>query len=161
MGQVTDITLRPFRSSDIAETARLYYRSVREGTVTCYNEAQRKAWAPEVPDQDWWAEKLGRQQVFVADHAGTMAGFMTLEQDGEIDLAFVAPEYIGRGVAWLLYQAVMNEARQKGLQKLTAHASYLARPFFERQGWSVCKEQSVTRNGVALTNFVMELSLSG
>ena len=36
------------------------------------------------------------------------------------------------------------------------HASITARPFFERRGWRVVKEQRVERRGVALTNFVME-----
>ena len=38
------------------------------------------------------------------------------------------------------------------------HASITARPFFERRGWHVVKEQQVERRGVLLTNFVMERS---
>ena len=36
------------------------------------------------------------------------------------------------------------------------HASRTAKPFFEKRGWRVVKEQQVERHGVLLTNFVME-----
>lgn len=39
---------------------------------------------------------------------------------------------------------------------IVTHASITARPFFEKRGYKVKKEQSVIRHGVALKNFVME-----
>ena len=39
---------------------------------------------------------------------------------------------------------------------LTTHASLTARPFFERRGYRVLREQQVERHGVRMTNFVME-----
>ena len=56
----------------------------------------------------------------------------------------------GRGVASALCDA-LPAAR-------ITHASITARPFFERRGWHVVKEQQVERRGVLLTNFVMERS---
>ena len=38
---------------------------------------------------------------------------------------------------------------------VVTHASITARPFFEKRGYRVVKEQQVERNGVFLTNFVM------
>jgi putative acetyltransferase len=35
----------------------------------------------------------------------------------------------------------------------------MARPFFERQGWSVLAEQTVTKRGVELTNYRMRKAL--
>lgn len=39
---------------------------------------------------------------------------------------------------------------------IVTHASITARPFFEKRGYRVKKEQTVIRHGVALQNFVME-----
>ena len=39
---------------------------------------------------------------------------------------------------------------------ILVHASITARPFFEKRGYRVIKEQKVERQGVLLTNFVME-----
>ncbi|MEE1466132.1 MAG: GNAT family N-acetyltransferase, partial [Clostridium sp.] len=38
---------------------------------------------------------------------------------------------------------------------ITTHASITARPFFEKRGYRVVKEQEVERSGVVLTNYVM------
>ena len=68
--------------------------------------------------------------------------------DGRVELA--AWDWQGRGVASALCDA-LPAAR-------ITHASITARPFFERRGWHVVKEQQVERRGVLLTNFVMERS---
>ena len=39
--------------------------------------------------------------------------------------------------------------------ELTTHASITARPFFEKRGYTVVREQQVERRGELLTNFVM------
>ena len=40
--------------------------------------------------------------------------------------------------------------------KITTHASITAKPFFEKRGYRVVKEQQVIRNAVCLTNYLME-----
>lgn len=152
-------SIRRFRPEDTAATARLFYDAVHQGTRAFYNETQRAAWAPGVPETDRWLERLTGQSVFVADLEGEVAGFMTLRDDGYIDLAFVAPDLIGQGIARELYRAIEAEAAGMGLQWLFSHASHVARPFFERQGWSIVREQTVSPRGVAMTNFVMEKAL--
>ena len=47
-----------------------------------------------------------------------------------------------------------------GPQKLGTEASHLARRFFESRGWQVVGEQTVTRRGVTMTDFVMERNLA-
>ena len=39
---------------------------------------------------------------------------------------------------------------------ITTHASITAKPFFQQRGYRVVKEQKVIRQGIALTNYVME-----
>ena len=52
---------------------------------------------------------------------------------------------------------VQIEGRLEGAVQgdVVTHASITARPFFEKRGYRVVKEQQVERNGVFLTNFVM------
>jgi putative acetyltransferase len=68
---------------------------------------------------------------------------------------------VGRGVGGLLYEAVEREARGKGLVRLSTEASITARPFFERRGFCIVREQTVSRRGVSMTNFFMEKDLPG
>jgi len=154
------LSIRRFRPEDTAATARLFHDAVHQGTRAFYTEAQRKAWAPAVPETDSWRDRLTGQSVFVAELEGKIAGFMTLRDDGYIDLAFVAPDLTRRGIARELYRAIEAEAAKMDLQRLYAHASHVARPFFERQGWSTLRAQTVSPRGVAMTNFVMEIALS-
>jgi putative acetyltransferase len=144
----------------VAATARLYYDAVHGGTGDHYDAKQRRAWAPAVPETDAWADRLAAQTVFVAEQGDRLVGFMTLEAGGCIDLAFVAPDCTGRGIAAALYDRIVAAARDKGLTRLTADASHLLRPFLERRGWVVVREQTVERDGVALTNFAMEGALT-
>ena len=154
------VTVRRFEDRDAEATARIYFDAVRIGAQDYYDEAQRRAWASSVPDTPPWRARLRSQASFVAERDGAIVGFMTLKPDGCIDLAFVAPQAMGTGVARQLYERLLAEASAMGLRRLHTEASHLARPFFERQGWSVVKRQTVERDGVALTNFVMEKHLT-
>ncbi len=152
-----DLTrVRPFQDDDAGATAQLFFDSVHLGTRTYYDEAQRIAWAPRVPETTKWLDRLQSQTVLVAERNGRVVGFMTMTAEGCIDLAYVAPDAIGQGIGKALYDAILSEALKFDIPKLTADASHLARAFFERQGWSVVRPQTVTRGGVEIANFVME-----
>jgi len=160
------VTVRPMRAADAEAAARVFFAAVRDGAAGHYDAAQRRAWAPEVPAPKDWRARLADRWGVVAeapDAADKLAvvGFMTLRADGCIDLAFVAPAAIGQGVAGRLYDAVEAEARRRGLERLWAEASRMARPLFERRGWRVVRPQTVERGEVTLENFVMEKVLEG
>lgn len=150
------ISIRRFRDEDAAATARVFFDAVHIGTRSHYDEPQRHAWAPLVPETGQWRERLGSQITLVAHRHGRVIGFMGLSPYGCVDLIFVAPDEVGKGVAANLHHAILEEARGMRLQRLWAEVSHVARGFFERQGWAVVDEQAVSRNGVLLTNFVME-----
>lgn len=152
--------IRDCQEEDTTATARVFFDSVRIGARKYYDDVQRRAWAPEVPDTAEWHERFRTQTVKVAEQNGSIVGFMTLTDDGYIDLAFVAPHVIGQGVAKALYDSLRTVALAHGLTRLHAEASLMARPFFERQGWSVLEEEVVIRDGVELTRFKMELALT-
>jgi putative acetyltransferase len=153
------ISIRKFTADDAKATARLFFDSVRNGTAAYYGEAQREAWAPSVPEIEQWRVRLLAMSTFVAEEDARIAGFMTLEPDGHIDLAYVRADLIGRGVGRKMYASVLKEALATEISRLYSEVSESARPFFERQGWTLLETQTVTRNGVALTNHRMEKRL--
>lgn len=153
--------IRLFEPEDAEATARIFYETVHLGTRDFYDDAQRRAWAKKIPETAAWHDRLQSQTTFVALIGSRPVGFMAIDADGHIDLVFVAPDVIGRGVAKALYDHVEAEALRLGLDRLDTAASHLARPFFERQGWIVVQEQAVKRGDVSLTNFVMEKYLIG
>jgi len=148
--------LRQFNPKDAIVTANIFYDAVNEGTREYYNEAQRHAWASFVPDIEPWRQRLQSQFTYIAENESEIIGFMTLDETGFIDLAYVTPTWIGKGVAKQIYDKVENHALSLKLTHLHTHASLMARKFFERQGWEVVKEQAIERNAASLTNFLMQ-----
>ena len=63
------------------------------------------------------------------------------------------------GVATLLLSEVEKMARGYGVHKISVEVSITARPFFEKRGYKVVKEQNARANRLYLTNYVMEKTL--
>ncbi|MEA9997579.1 MULTISPECIES: GNAT family N-acetyltransferase [unclassified Cryobacterium] len=140
-----------------------------ETAAAHYSPEQIRAWArPEARELSTWHTARQVRNSYVATVDGVPAGFSDVDTAGYIDMMFVAPSYLGRGVAWQLIAHVKARARQQQLTELTADVSITARPFFERSGFTVEAEQNRVTAGVQLTNYKMkkrlvsgEVSLSG
>lgn len=152
--------VRRFRPADAEAVHAVFVRAVREGAAGRYTEAERLAWAPETRMPQDWPARLAGLSTFVAEADGAVAGFMALDAAGLLDMAFVLPEWRGRGMADALHAEVQAEARRQGHARLTTEASHLARSFFRRHGWTEVARQEVERRGVRLVNFRMFLDLT-
>lgn len=151
-----ELNIREYRESDAAVLANLYYESVRQGTRKYYSREQREAWAPSVPGTEKFASRLAKMTVLVAEDETGVVGFMTVDKTGYIDLAFVRPDRIGTGVASEIYKRIEMASKESGQTRLFSNASELAKPFFEKHGWTVCRTQQVERHGAKMTNYRME-----
>ncbi|MDA8747064.1 GNAT family N-acetyltransferase [Litoreibacter sp.] len=147
--------IRPYASSDATATYAVFFKAVREGAKARYTAAQRQAWAQSNEMPETWDNKLSSGTTFVAEDAGEITGFMSLLQNGHLDMAYVAPDQMGSGTALDLYDAIEFRARSQGLSKLTTEASHLAKPFFAKQDWTLETAQTVVRNGIDIPNFRM------
>ena len=92
----------------------------------------------------------------MAEQDGEILGFATLDGD-YFDHLFVRWDRQGQGIAKALAQVLEDRVWAKGCEQIRVHASITARPFFEKRGYRLVKEQQVERNGQKLTNFVMVL----
>ncbi len=156
----TIITIAPLDPAEADQLGLIFFRAVREGAAAAYDEDQRRAWASSVPSGPDWAARLAKQHTLVARKANRPIGFMTLVEDGYIDLAFVDPDTHRRGVGRRLYAEIEALARAMKIKRLYSDASHLLRGLFEKQGWTIRQEQHITRAGITLTNFAMEKPLS-
>ncbi|MEM9234321.1 MAG: GNAT family N-acetyltransferase, partial [Pseudomonadota bacterium] len=132
-------------------------KSILHLGARAYSGAQVTAWARLSRDVVGTRRRLedGRQ-VWVAEaRDGAMLGFIDLEDDGHIDFLYVAPEAAGQGVAQALYEEVEARAVAHQLTRLYTEASELARPFFERQKFSVLTRQDLEIDGVPIHNYRM------
>lgn len=142
------------------EIADLYFESVHAIPESVYTKEQKLAWAPFPINYKNWAERLSTKKPFIAIINNKVAGFIELDEDGHIDCTYTHPEFQRLGVASALYQHLLSEAKNRCLNRLYVEASFIAKPFFEKRGFSIIKKNEIQRNGVVLVNFSMEKQLA-
>jgi len=153
------MVVRDYEMEDAGPICRLFYETVRAVNLADYSPEQVQAWAPEVPDRGAWHGRMSGRHTLVAEDEDGVAGFAELEGDGHLDMLYCRRDMVGRGVGSRLYAAVEGRARDLGVERIFTEASITARPFFERQGFEVLRQNTVWRGEVGLTNFSMEKTL--
>ncbi|MDX1906303.1 MAG: GNAT family N-acetyltransferase [Bacteroidia bacterium] len=148
-------SLRRATPADIPDITALFGASIRTLCVRDYSLAQVDAWAARGQDHDRWLERIRQQYFLLAEGGGSLAGMASLRPDGYLDMMYVSPAHVRRGVGFLLLSQLMEEARIQGHGLLTSDVSRTARPFFERQGFRVVRAQEVSLGEVLLTNYHM------
>ena len=144
--------IRAYQSKDCAELAALLYNTVHTVNARDYTQAQLDVWATGHVDLAAWNRSFLAHNTFVAELDGVIAGFGDIDETGYLDRLYVHKDYQRRGVAAALCDAMERTAPGK----IVTHASITARPFFEGRGYTVVRTQQVERQGVLLTNYVME-----
>lgn len=138
---------------------RLFTDSVHELTAAAYDETQRYAWASRTPNLDTWQQRLDAMETLVAEEGSALAGFISYEPNGTIDLVFTAPNFARKGIASALYNEAEQQLKERGVQELHTESSVVARPFFESHGFEVVEEQRVTVRGAQFLRFNMRKQL--
>lgn len=153
-------TLHRYTPEDCAACWLLFYRAVQIGAAKFYDQAQRDAWCAVPPDPTPKRNaRLENATTWLAEDDGRLIGFMSLEADGHLDMAYVDPDYMGQGVATSLHNRLIQSARDAGLTQLRTETSLLAERFFTRQGWQVVAPDTVTRDGVSIPRYLMQITL--
>ncbi|MBD1997594.1 GNAT family N-acetyltransferase [Leptolyngbya sp. FACHB-541] len=152
--------IRLFKAQDAEQIARLFHDTVHAVNIRDYSSNQVNAWAPDDVHFRNWTEVCSSRFTYVADDEGVIAGFGELEVSGHIDCFYCHTNYQRCGVGKQLYQAIEAKAIELELKLLFVEASITAKPFFERMGFSVVKEQEVTRRGETFINYAMEKFLN-
>jgi putative acetyltransferase len=125
-----------------------------------YSPEQLAAWAPIPPDKDRWQERLADLHTIVVESDGLVAGFVSYTDTGYLDFLFTHPAFARRGVASRLYRRTESALRAAGVPAITTHASLAARPFFDRHGFQLDREECVECRGTFLRRFAMHKALT-
>lgn len=144
--------IRRYRPEDCREITALFYQTVHTVNAKDYTEQQLNAWAKEEPDPQVWNLSFLEHDSFVVVEDGRIAGFGDIDRTGYLDRLYVHASYQGRGIG----TALCERLEQTAAGDITVHASVTALGFFEKRGYRVIREQQVERQGIFLTNFVME-----
>ena len=147
------IKIRKYISSDCQFLAKLFYDTVHTINAKDYTKEQLNVWATGEVDLERWNKSFLNHYTVVAVENGEFVGFGDIDETGYLDRLFVHKDYQGRGIATAICEE-LEQAVQK--VKIITAASITAKPFFEKRGYQVVKKQQVERQGIFLTNYVME-----
>lgn len=145
--------IRNYEVSDCAHLAELFYQTVHTVNAKDYTKEQLHAWASGQVDLEAWNRSFLEHHTVVAVENQILVGFGDMDETGYLDRLYVHKDYQRRGIASAICDALEQDV---DAERIVTHASITAKPFFEQRGYRVRKEQQVIRNGVSLTNYVME-----
>ena len=152
---MTSVALRPYVPADARRCVEIFRLSIEELAAEDYDAGQREAWASRADDEGAFGARLANALTLLAVIDGRTAGFASLKGGDEIDMLFVDPEFARQGVGRALVDALTRLAGARGAKRLTAEASDVARPLFERQGFTAQKRNLVRKGDQWLANTTM------
>lgn len=146
------MVIRKYQPSDCKELTELFYHTVHTINAKDYTKEQLDVWATGQVNLEEWNQRFQEHYSVVAEGNGVLTGFGDIDETGYLDHLYVHADYQRKGIA----AALCRELEQAVSGKIVTHASITAKPFFEKRGYQVVREQQVERQGIFLTNFVME-----
>ena len=150
---MSGIKIRQYVAGDIDKICELFYLTVHTVNAEDYTPAELDAWADGSPDKARWNKEFTERKALVAEIDGKLAGFADMDTTGYLDRLYVAADCVRKGVGSALLTAL--EARHP-LPVYTTYASITATPFFLKAGYVIIRENTVTRKGVTLKNYLMQ-----
>lgn len=153
----TNLGIRLLTELDIPEMRELFRTTVLTVNSKDYTKEEVADWASCGESVAHWKELLAKNDYIGAiDGQGKIVGFSSMNAEGYLHSMFVHKDWQERGVATLLLSEVEKTACGYGVRKISVEVSITARPFFEKHGYKVVKEQKAKANRLWLTNYVME-----
>ena len=147
--------LRRYKDGDGKKLYELFYDVVHIINAKDYSKEQLDAWAPLEFDLKKWNQSFLDHFTVVAVEEEIIVGFGDIDKSGYLDRLYAHKDFQRRGIG----SKIVKELEKMADSNIITHASITAKPFFEKMGYKVIKEQQVLRKGVYLTNFIMEKSI--
>ncbi|MDE6472221.1 MAG: GNAT family N-acetyltransferase [Clostridia bacterium] len=145
--------IREYEPADCEHLTKLFYGTVHTINAKDYSHEQLNVWATNKIDLEVWNKSLSEHYTVVAVENNIIVGFGDIDKSGYLDRLYVHKDYQRQGIATAICDKLEQAVK---VNKIITHASITAKPFFEQRSFKVVKEQQVERNGIALTNYVME-----
>jgi putative acetyltransferase len=127
--------LRPYRAEDEDDAIALWLETWRLAYPAIDFDARVPWWR-----ERWRSELVPKADIIVAEQAGELAGFVTIDVSGYLDQLVVSPEHWGSPLATLL----VDEAKRRspaGITLLVNADNTRAIRFYERSGFARIGEE--------------------
>jgi len=122
--------LRPYRTDDEDAAIALWLETWQQAYPSIDFAARVNWWR-----ERWRGELVPNAAIMVAEQAGTLAGFVTIDPSGYLDQLVVAPDHWGSELG----DALLNEAKRLSPDRITLLVNtdnIRAIRFYERNGFA-------------------------
>ncbi len=134
-------SIRAYHPDDAPATQFVMTEAIRVTGRDAYSAAEVEIWLNGQSSLQSWRETMNAAPVsYVAEDADGVFAFGTLLGNGYVLYLMCHPRQGRQGAATGILAALETEARRRSLDRLSTRASLLARPVFERCGFSVDAE---------------------
>ncbi|WP_407486078.1 GNAT family N-acetyltransferase [Elizabethkingia anophelis] len=151
--------IRVAEKNDLSTIQHMCADTIAAVCSTDYNQDQIEVWISGIENTPRWNDNLLGQYILVAEYDGEITGFISLKNGYYIDYLYIHADYQHQGIAKRLYKAIEEKALLENQSRLMADVSITAKPFFERIGFKIIRQQQVKLKGIELTNYKMEKSI--
>ncbi len=149
------IMLREYKPSDCPFLSKLFYDTVHSVNAGDYTNEQLNAWATGSVDLEEWNRSFLEHDTLIAEIDGEIVGFADMDKTGYLDRLYIHKDFRSKGIAAALVNELEKRARNSGIICFATYSSITAKPFFEKQGYTVERKNRVVRNGSTLINYKM------
>lgn len=150
-----ELSIRRATLRDMPELHKLFVETIRNIASRDYDPDQIRIWTASIQKKKRWEDAVLNQYFILLEKEDQLLGFGSLDQGNYIDFMYVHKDYQGQGIASLIYQELLEEARRQGETRLSSDVSKTARPFFEKKGFKAVKENIMYIEGIEIRNYRM------
>ncbi len=153
--QKLNISIREAALEDIPILKQLFKETILKIYQKEYSFEERIVWSQALDTTDKWENFIKNEYFIVAESNHKIIGFSSLRNRDYLNLLYIHHNYNRKGVASALYQNIKSKSINFGVDKLTADVSKTAKPFFEKMGFEVLKENHHKIEKEVLINYTM------
>ena len=145
------IEIRLYKSSDIDEVIQMFKDSISSACKNYYSAQEIEARINAL-DRDKLQDRFLSSYSIVAVMDSIIVGFENIDIENRyLDCLYVRPKFYRSGFA----TRICEELESKVSGTISVHSSKTAKAFFLNRGYSLTAEQTVIRNEIKLTNYLL------
>lgn len=148
-----DYIIRKALFEDLSTLTSLFHQTVEKINIQDYNKTQIQVWQ-EKANYSRWVQLWNSDLTFIVAETPLkeIIGFASFCSSGYIHSMFVHHLYQRNGIATHLLKQIEKQCSNTTLK---SEVSITAKPFFEKAGFNVIKEQHVSLKRIKLKNYIM------
>lgn len=148
------MNFRTYCNNDTPQVKRVFKDAVLNIGTHAYSSEQVREWAA-FADDTLFEDQLKEGVTIVAEQDDEIVGFGQLHPLNHIALLYVDSRHSYQHIGSELAKRLERLAEDSGMKAVSVEASKIARPFFEKQGYSVLEQEVIDRNGVEFERYLM------